>query len=351
VDPFDIHYVRTRSGRRVAVGVTGSGPIIVATPGSIATSNLRHSPYRHALIALRDQCTVVTYDHVGGGLSDREDWDYSPEGLLEEFEAVMASMPAHPAALFGSASGCQIVIRYAVEHPERVSCLGLIGGWARGIDYLSSPGFAAYRRAIGESWEVACEYFVAMQGRAFGPEAEELRALLRETTSHRALLDFIDAFEHADVTALLPMVQAPAFIPFEPNHNFYSVELTKSLAEGIPGARLQMFDEKVTAHRLFAGFVCELDAALSRVGAPEANENAHAGVLSAREREVLALVATGKSNRDIADSLVIAEATVTRHVHNILTKLGLSNRVEAATWWTRQSLSPGAAGAQLQRTL
>jgi DNA-binding NarL/FixJ family response regulator len=51
--------------------------------------------------------------------------------------------------------------------------------------------------------------------------------------------------------------------------------------------------------------------------------------LSAREREVLSLVADGFRNRDIARELFISEATVKRHVQNILRKLGTSTRREA----------------------
>lgn len=52
--------------------------------------------------------------------------------------------------------------------------------------------------------------------------------------------------------------------------------------------------------------------------------------LSPREREVLDLVAQGRSNRQIADELIIGEQTVKTHVSNILTKLDLQDRVQAA---------------------
>ncbi|MFL6102506.1 MAG: LuxR C-terminal-related transcriptional regulator, partial [Actinomycetes bacterium] len=53
--------------------------------------------------------------------------------------------------------------------------------------------------------------------------------------------------------------------------------------------------------------------------------------LTAREREVLALVALGRTNAQIAETLFISPKTATVHVSNILTKLGVRNRVEAAT--------------------
>jgi DNA-binding CsgD family transcriptional regulator len=54
--------------------------------------------------------------------------------------------------------------------------------------------------------------------------------------------------------------------------------------------------------------------------------------LSPRELEVLRLVAAGKSNREIAESLVISEHTVARHVQNILTKLGVASRTAAGAF-------------------
>ena len=56
------------------------------------------------------------------------------------------------------------------------------------------------------------------------------------------------------------------------------------------------------------------------------------GGLSPREREVLALVAAGMSNRAIATELVISEKTVARHLSNIFTKLGISSRSEATAY-------------------
>jgi DNA-binding NarL/FixJ family response regulator len=51
--------------------------------------------------------------------------------------------------------------------------------------------------------------------------------------------------------------------------------------------------------------------------------------LTWREVQVLSLVATGKSNREVAADLVISERTVARHVSNIFTKLGLASRSAA----------------------
>jgi two-component system, NarL family, nitrate/nitrite response regulator NarL len=73
----------------------------------------------------------------------------------------------------------------------------------------------------------------------------------------------------------------------------------------------------------------------SKQSASPANRQAE---LTSREEEVLGLVARGKSNKEIAAALSIAENTVKNHLKNILEKLHLENRVQAATFALREGL-------------
>lgn len=61
--------------------------------------------------------------------------------------------------------------------------------------------------------------------------------------------------------------------------------------------------------------------------------------LTAREREVLTLIASGASNRLIAQQLGVSERTARTHMSNILAKLQLSSRTQAALWAVREGLT------------
>ncbi|GEB53712.1 MULTISPECIES: response regulator [Streptomyces] len=61
--------------------------------------------------------------------------------------------------------------------------------------------------------------------------------------------------------------------------------------------------------------------------------------LTEREREVLGLIADGRSNREIARALVLSEKTVKTHVSNILMKLDLADRTQAALWAVRHGIT------------
>jgi DNA-binding NarL/FixJ family response regulator len=79
----------------------------------------------------------------------------------------------------------------------------------------------------------------------------------------------------------------------------------------------------------------EVAAALLSADKPDGGR---AAALTEREREVLAEIARGRSNREIARALVLSEKTVKTHVSSILVKLGVADRTQAALWAVRQGL-------------
>jgi DNA-binding NarL/FixJ family response regulator len=94
------------------------------------------------------------------------------------------------------------------------------------------------------------------------------------------------------------------------------------------------------AHRgqlqLDATVARRLTASLPSRPAPDPAER-----LTEREREILRLVGAGKANKEIAAELVITERTARTHVSNILRKLGLASRTQAALWAVREGLADG----------
>jgi DNA-binding NarL/FixJ family response regulator len=85
-----------------------------------------------------------------------------------------------------------------------------------------------------------------------------------------------------------------------------------------------------------------LDPVVARLLADSVRSSRRPGPdLTPREREVLALVAEGASNREIAQRLVVSERTARTHVSAILAKLEVMSRTQAALWAVRQGLGPG----------
>jgi non-specific serine/threonine protein kinase len=89
-----------------------------------------------------------------------------------------------------------------------------------------------------------------------------------------------------------------------------------------------------------AGQTMGVDEVIEAVVAPSSGSAVStpgkASPLTGREREVALLIARGLSNRQIAETLVIAERTVTNHVEHIFDKLGFRSRAQVATWITEQ---------------
>ena len=116
-----------------------------------------------------------------------------------------------------------------------------------------------------------------------------------------------------------------------------------ALAAGAAGYLLKDAEpaEVVTAVRAAAAGEVHLDAAVARqLTRRMAGPQVGLGALTTREREILALVAQGQSNRDVADTLGISERTARTHVSNVLTKLQLASRTQAALLAIREGLIP-----------
>jgi DNA-binding NarL/FixJ family response regulator len=123
----------------------------------------------------------------------------------------------------------------------------------------------------------------------------------------------------APKVVLVTMFEEPRYVRKLMELGASAYMLKSASIEHLTGAvRAAVFDPK--AHHVVVG--------MPRAMLEEAEEES-GGVLSAREMEVLLLVARGLSNRQIASSLIVSEATIKRHLANAYPKMGVSSRVEA----------------------
>ncbi len=148
--------------------------------------------------------------------------------------------------------------------------------------------------------------------------------------------EYINSFDARDelrklsLPTLVISREGPGRTPLIP------VETVQLVAASIPTARLVIYDAAAAVcpyfdHRAYRGVVREFLAGGAR-------EMPLHPTLSAREIEVLRLVAQGKTNAEIAGLLVISKNTADRHVSNILAKTGSANRAEAVLYAARHSL-------------
>ena len=135
-----------------------------------------------------------------------------------------------------------------------------------------------------------------------------------------------------------PGVQAVALTSFSEASRVHA-----ALAAGASGYLLKDADAEEVAAAVRAAHAGEvhLDTAVARklVQGLIAGRSG-SGSLSPREREVLVLVAQGHSNQEIADKLVVSERTARTHVSNVLLKLNLTSRTQAALWAIKEGLVP-----------
>ena len=149
-----------------------------------------------------------------------------------------------------------------------------------------------------------------------------------EPNAHHVLRSAVRLF----AASRLPLEQARA-----------QVALARTVAESDPGAALA---EARQAAETFAwlGASAEFDRAsvlLRSLGSRPYRVSRAEGPLTGREHEVLRLVADGLSNPQIAERLFLSRKTVAHHVSNVLAKLGVRNRTEAAAWLIAHEGEPG----------
>jgi len=171
----------------------------------------------------------------------------------------------------------------------------------------------------------------------------EAIALTRETLPDIVLMDLVmpqaDGVEATRaITGLSPSTRVIVLTSFSEDEKVFA-----SIKAGAQGYLMKdvLPSELVRAIRTVHRGDAQLDPEIARklmqeFTNPQPTTPKHD--LTERELEVLRLIAQGKSNKDISDDLVLSEKTVKTHVSNILQKLHLSDRTQAAVYALRQKI-------------
>jgi DNA-binding CsgD family transcriptional regulator len=159
--------------------------------------------------------------------------------------------------------------------------------------------------------------------------------VLRDTATFEDYKAITDLLMASSVAPLLDSVRTPVLVLHPRDSVMLPVRESQSLAAAIPGASFVLLSgqgywpdavEGVGAIERFLG---------GRAQPPRAGPDLKAQ-LSAREAEVLRLIARGLSNQQIADELVISVRTVERHINHIYEKLGVHSKAQATAYALKQ---------------
>jgi class 3 adenylate cyclase/pimeloyl-ACP methyl ester carboxylesterase len=187
---------------------------------------------------------VILFDKRGMGMSDRDAGAYTLENVVDDALAVLDAVGVERAAVLGVSEGGAAATMLAAAHPDRVSAMVQWGTFARltrapdypeGLPFGVVQGFWADMLA---KWGDAASIEVWAPSIAGDPELRAWWArLLRNGGSPGTAKAIGLAYEHLDVRALLPAVQAPTLVAFRAGDLMVPAALSRTVAEFIPGAR------------------------------------------------------------------------------------------------------------------
>jgi pimeloyl-ACP methyl ester carboxylesterase/DNA-binding CsgD family transcriptional regulator len=338
-----IRFCESRDGTRIAYAVSGNGPLLV-----LAANWLTHLEYQWRnlswdplLTTLSQRYTVLRYDPRGCGLSDWNTKDISFDAWISDFEAVVAAAGIERFPILGVCQGGAIAIEYAARHPEQVSRLLLFGALSRGR--LKRDGGPQEIEIARLRYDMA-RFGWAMETHAFlqafaslwqpGGTTEHLRSwceLQKVTTSAEIAVRHLQLADNIDVSSSARSIKCPTLVVHADRDRVIPMEEARRCAALIPHASfVQLQSEN---HLLLADepawprFVEELAGFIPSQMPARTREPFSA--LSAREADVLELIAQGRDNAQIAASLDLSEKTVRNHITAIFSKLGVENRGQA----------------------
>ncbi|HEY3048425.1 MAG TPA: alpha/beta fold hydrolase [Polaromonas sp.] len=339
-----IRFCTSQDGLRLAYATAGQGPALVRAAHFLThlEFDLDSPVWRPWLTELSRDRLLVRYDGRGCGLSDRSSAPLSLDAWVADLEAVVDAAGLERFALLGCSQGCAVSVAYAVRHPERVSCLVLLGGYARG-PMRRDPTPAQIKEAgllldlIELGWGRDNPAFRQVFTSLFIPEGtpEQVRwfnELERLSTSPEHAARTIAAFGQIDVTELAARVACPTLVLHARGDARVPFEEGRRIAGLIPGAcfvPLESRNHVLLEHEpAFAHCFGEIHAFLETHDAAPRCGPAFTR-LTPRERELLELLAHGLDNLQIAAHLGLTEKTVRNKVSAVFDKLEVATRAQA----------------------
>jgi DNA-binding CsgD family transcriptional regulator len=265
------------------------------------------------------------------------------DSALWDVEAVVDAAGLDRFDLIGTYDGAHVALAYCARHPERVRRMVLMGLCRSAATFMATvgDGLADYVRS---NWDGALLALAAIALRnAPGEPLPSLVEAHRRALSQEAALKYLAFTSTLDSTQILSQIKAPTLVLH------WRDDPTVPLAEGreaaalIPGAR---FVAAGGAGPPWAGSGPFLEAILNFLREADLEAPAIPCGLTDRETEILALVAAGLSNQEIAAQLLISARTAERHIQNIYIKIDARNRAEATAFALRHRiLLPPSASA------
>ncbi|RPH65460.1 MAG: alpha/beta fold hydrolase [Burkholderiales bacterium] len=344
-DTQQIRFCTADDGARIAYATIGAGPPVVRAAHWLSHLEFDwKSPiWRPWLTEFARGRTLVRYDERACGLSDWQVGEISFEAWLADLEAVVSAAGLARFALFGMSQGAAVAIAYAVRHPQRVSHLVLVGGFARGRFHRGQPQLADEVRLeldlMRIGWGRENPAFRRHFTSQFLPDGslEQIRwfdDLQRVSASAENAARILETGSQVDVVDLLTQVRVPTLVLHAREDARIPFEEGRLMASAIPGARFVPLESRnhvlLDTDPAWPRFWQELRSFLG-TGEVAAGDRAAPAfpTLTAREQQVLELLARGLANEEIAERLGIAAKTVRNQVSAIFDKLQVSTRAQA----------------------
>jgi pimeloyl-ACP methyl ester carboxylesterase/DNA-binding CsgD family transcriptional regulator len=341
-----IRFCRSRDGTRIAYAACGAGPPLLWLSHWVHHLDLDWEcpVWRPWLSLLTRRHTLIRYDYRGCGLSDRQGVELSIDRHIEDVEAVVEAAGLESFVLLAQAGGGFMALPYAARHPQQVDRLILHGCQARGRLVRGMPAEAAKE---SEAVLKLVEFGWRTEGATYGqffttlhmPEAsaDNCRAysdLLRLTTSPANALALLRAFFEADVLEAAPRIRSPTLVLHAREDPIIPFDEGRLVASLIAGARFVPLESRNSilqdTEPAWQTFIAAIEEFLPvREPTPGGSLSTLLGDLTAREHQVLELIAQGLDNGTIGLQLGISERTARNHVSTIFSKLGVNRRAQA----------------------